>query len=266
MVSDLMVEWLRYFERHIGNRKVLLLMDNFSAHKLAVELIKQHRPFQNILVAWLPPNSTSKTQPLDQGIIASFKAQYRKRWLSYMLDELDRNAQPLKTVNILKAIRWSIQAWQAVSSSTITNCWFYSKLIEKRDIQDSTPQNIPIEEVSELLRRLQQRQRLEQIMSIDSFLNHTDKAIVDSSEELTEQIATQYDAPDLDESDEEQEVFAKVKYHQVIEAIHLVRLFEEQQNTGNYTFMEQINDYEEQLIQKHRSNQQQTCIINYMTS
>ena len=99
MISDLMVEWLRWFERHIGNRKVLLLIDDFSAHKVAVEIIKQHRPFQNILVAWLPPNSTSKTQPLDQGIIASFKAQYRKRWLFYMLDELDRNTQPLKTVN-----------------------------------------------------------------------------------------------------------------------------------------------------------------------
>ena len=30
--------------------------------------------------------------------------------------------------------------------------------------------------------------------------------------------------------------------------------------------MEQMNNYEEQLIKKHRSNQQQTCIVSYMTS
>lgn len=264
MVTDLMVDWLYWFERHVGNRKVLLLMDNFSAHKVAIELIEQHRPFQNILVAWLPPNSTSKTQPLDQGIIASFKAHYRKRWLSYMLDELEQDHQPLKTVNLLKAIRWSIQAWHAVTPSTIAHCWWHSKLIEKPNLATESLLPTPVQEVAELLIRVQQQQRLQQIMSIESFLNPIEEAVVDSSEELTEQIASHYDPPELDDSDEELEVLPKVHHQQAIEAIRLLRLFEEQQEASKHTWMEQFNQYEEQLVNRSRRNQQQACITNYI--
>ena len=41
MTSDLMIFWLCWFLRSIGERQVLLLMDNFSAHTLAIDLISQ---------------------------------------------------------------------------------------------------------------------------------------------------------------------------------------------------------------------------------
>jgi hypothetical protein len=54
-------------------RKVLLLMDNFSGHELAVQLVGGLQGLSNVRIVWLPPNTTSKWQPMDQGIIASFK-------------------------------------------------------------------------------------------------------------------------------------------------------------------------------------------------
>ena len=37
---SIMVEWLRWFDNRV-NRRVLLLLDNFSAHKLAVRILEE---------------------------------------------------------------------------------------------------------------------------------------------------------------------------------------------------------------------------------
>jgi hypothetical protein len=52
--------------------KVLLLVDNAPGHPKDL-----HHP--NVKVIFLPPNTTSLIQPLDQGIIAIFKAYYIRR-------------------------------------------------------------------------------------------------------------------------------------------------------------------------------------------
>ena len=131
MTTEIMVEWLYWFSSIIGTRKVLLIMDNFSAYTAAVNLIKESRPLQNVTIVWLPPCSTSYYQPLDQGIIKAFKASYRRKWLAYMLDEFEANRYPLKTMNVLKAIKWSIQAWQAIQSTAIQHCWYHSTIIQR---------------------------------------------------------------------------------------------------------------------------------------
>src|SRR6185436_11404055 len=65
--TDIIKEWLEHFYIHIGpNRKAILLWDNFSAHKSGLHVAP---PPPNIQVLFLPPNPTSRYQPLDQGII-----------------------------------------------------------------------------------------------------------------------------------------------------------------------------------------------------
>ena len=119
MTGVLMEQWLRWFDNQIAGRKVVLIMDNFSAHQAAVDAIQavpSEFGLRNTEIVWLPPNTTSKTQPLDQGIVSAFKAIYRRTWLRYMLDEYEHNHDPMKTINLLKAIRFSIRAWHEVSS------------------------------------------------------------------------------------------------------------------------------------------------------
>jgi hypothetical protein len=54
-------------------RKVLLLLDNFSGYELGIQLVSSLKGLNNIRIEWLPLNTTSHWQPLDQGIIVSFK-------------------------------------------------------------------------------------------------------------------------------------------------------------------------------------------------
>ena len=84
MNQFIMAEWLRAFYLHIGShRQILLTMKNFSAHIAAIETTP---PPSNIRIIWLPANATSRFQALDQVIIASLKAHYRRQWLVFMLN------------------------------------------------------------------------------------------------------------------------------------------------------------------------------------
>lgn len=76
MLSTIFQEWLQEFDRQVGQRhggqRVLLLIDNCSSHKIE-NLILSY-----VDIYFLPPNTTSKLQPLDAGIIMAFKKHYRR--------------------------------------------------------------------------------------------------------------------------------------------------------------------------------------------
>jgi hypothetical protein len=69
MTHLIIIKWLKWFDQRAG-RPVLLLMDNFSAYQLALELIEESsRPLKWTRIEWFPANTTCLYQPLDQGII-----------------------------------------------------------------------------------------------------------------------------------------------------------------------------------------------------
>ena len=87
------------------HQNVALLLDNAGCHP---EELKGK--YSNIKLTFLPPNTTSKLQPLDVGIIQNFKVHYRTLLLRYVLSKIDQTtdtaADISKSVNVLKAIRW----------------------------------------------------------------------------------------------------------------------------------------------------------------
>ena len=71
MTSIFFEEWLNEWNAELSKvgRKIALVLDNAPCHpKLTLS---------NIELVFLPPNTTSHLQPLDQGIIANFKVKYR---------------------------------------------------------------------------------------------------------------------------------------------------------------------------------------------
>ncbi|CAM9511821.1 unnamed protein product, partial [Phaeothamnion confervicola] len=53
--------------RRQTSKPVLLLVDNYSGHSALQD------PRWKVTIAALPPNCTSRHQPVDQGIIVAFK-------------------------------------------------------------------------------------------------------------------------------------------------------------------------------------------------
>ena len=72
MDSILFEEWVREVDRHFTKerRKIALLIDNCPVHSSIDNLASTELIF-------LPPNTSSKLQPMDQGVIRSIKAHYK---------------------------------------------------------------------------------------------------------------------------------------------------------------------------------------------
>jgi hypothetical protein len=126
MTSDLFQEWLQDLNRkmRLQRRHILLFIDNAPSHP-------QNASMSNVQVIFFPPNTTSKLQPLDQGIIQNFKVFYRKSLLRHVLskvagDQPASAADVTKSITVLHACQWVASASSQVKPSTITNCFHHA--------------------------------------------------------------------------------------------------------------------------------------------
>ena len=75
---------------------------------------------------FLPPNTTTKLQPLDLGIIRAFKARYRKDMIKHLLTQIgtcESTSELCKNINVLKVIHWTVRSWNETKTSTIESCF-----------------------------------------------------------------------------------------------------------------------------------------------
>ena len=117
MDGDLFTEWVKELDRKYAaqDRKIALIVDNCPAH-LKVDGLKA------IELIFLPPNTMSKTQPMDQGVIRSLKAFYRHSIIKRYITSIDGGRSP-KNVNMLEAMILLTVAWECVSPITLVNCF-----------------------------------------------------------------------------------------------------------------------------------------------
>ena len=83
----------------------------------------------NVKFAFLLANSTAVTQPLDAGIIHSFKRHYMRLFMTHALQAYENGASNIYKINILQAMMFCEKAWKEVSESTIQNCWRVTRLV-----------------------------------------------------------------------------------------------------------------------------------------
>ena len=121
-----MKEYLKWFDSQMI-RPTLLLMDNFTAHEIAVDHVIGEDASEQLRytrVMWLPPNATSLHQPLDQGIIQNWKSYVKRSFVAHIVNTFDTGEDPKKATNVLLVIRWGILAWEdGVRPRTIQNYW-----------------------------------------------------------------------------------------------------------------------------------------------
>lgn len=121
--TEICIEWLQQFAHHINSleRKICLLWDNHSSHIGAALAMANDPLFDNITIRFLPKNSTSIFQPLDQGIINTTKAYYKQKILERMIYSFD-NLIPFN-IQFLDAMTWISISWNLdITPETIRNC------------------------------------------------------------------------------------------------------------------------------------------------
>ena len=220
MTTKIFTEWLKQFDAKMQseNRKFLLLLDNAPVHPVNLN-------FSNIRLLFFPRNSTSVIQPLDQGIIRSFKSSYRFKLSMHLLSfkEIDAIDEASGKFNLLDAMHWISQSWEDVTIATIVNCFnhanFFKRIILK---QNETSNSKEL-----LLNQLSMKYEIpaaEYITFDDEFATSEELNEEPNEEELLQAALKECDEITEDESTEEsesEETESQVEIESIHEAIDL---------------------------------------------
>ena len=141
MTSVLFENWLTDLDKRMRreNRKIAMIIDNCPAHP-TVDLT-------NIDLLFLPPNTTSHTQPMDSGIIKNLKYHYRHILALRRLQSTEEGAAPFSW-NLLDSLVALKSAWRRVKVQTVANCFKKAGFIIPEAVSRQSSSSTEPEEVS----------------------------------------------------------------------------------------------------------------------
>lgn len=192
------VHWLdKIFRKQ--NRQILLFIDNCLAHPKLPNLT-------NITIHFLPPNTTSIVQPLDQGIIRAFKAHYRSILTHRLISDFDN--QKKISVSLKDACDYVAMSWSRISSNTIGNCFRHAGFIfDNTQLQDQEDTDTMLAESETPSLWNEFTHKLNQTLTFHEFLDFDDGLVVNetlSEKEIVEMVSTHQN--NMESDDEEEEV------------------------------------------------------------
>ena len=268
MTGELFREWLQWFGKYVGtDRAIVLLLDNFSGHTPG------HVTPSNIKIVFLPPNTTSKLQPCDQGIIHTLKAHTRRAILRSLLDftekyptlesrqysfggeiRIHKFAPDVRT-----AMAFMTSAWHTVTSTTIMNC--FRKAGIRHEDHGLLAWDDPLAEVTDILEVIKvdmslMRPGLSTTLAADvqHFITPSEEVIVEEEEVTIELLVDQY-LPAVIPEEDDSEVPRRVWGTEAREALSLLKLYVQQQwDPGMISLVSDVEDQTAIAIQRDLYN------------
>jgi hypothetical protein len=123
MTREIWTKIINWFDKMMveQGRNVVMFVDNATCHRLESQIEPR-----NTTIRFLPVNTTSVIQPLDMGIIRSFKAKYldmitRKRLA--LMEENTESRSIENAIDVKVAMVLGKEALSLVTSTTIRNCF-----------------------------------------------------------------------------------------------------------------------------------------------
>jgi hypothetical protein len=192
MTSEIFNRWLFKFNLAMHGRKVLLIIDNASSHKIL-------RSYSNVTLHFLPPNMTSKIQPLDAGIIRCFKARYKRQYVQWLVDNIEAGSVQ-KNISLIDSIVFAVKSWLSIEETIISNCWLHSGIVPAPEAAVLKAESDYKKVVDLDLRNLSENfKSLSVSVTVDEYLDadNLDQEELHSAAEITE------DEEDASEDEEE---------------------------------------------------------------
>ena len=176
-------KWWNHFLIHIRkitNKPVLLILDNCGPH--GCDTID---PMEQVRIEFLPPNCTAMFQPMDAGVIAMIKKNYRYKLLRRMCVIFEERIARRDAANKSKMVAGTkglkeghpphfrdvmdilYEVWEEVSPEKLKKCWVKSQLIHFSNEHDNEPADVaPTSDDEEV-----ENNEMEDLIEIASHLN-----------------------------------------------------------------------------------------------
>jgi hypothetical protein len=82
----------------------------------------------DVRVAFMPPNTTTLIQPMDQGAISTFKAHYLRTTFAQAIEAVDSDVDLSlrdfwKQYNIIQCIKKISTAWECITKNFMSGIW-----------------------------------------------------------------------------------------------------------------------------------------------
>ena len=270
MTTAIFTDWVRAINADMKRQKrnIILFLDNASSHGQGLNL-------SNVTLSFLPPNTTSHLQPLDQGIIRAFKALYRKNLLRSLLSKMDSSEDVTslcRSVTLLDAIRWAVTAWRDVKTTTIQRCFEGAGFLPTPtaqpadDSDDDDDDDVPIAVLVQ-----QFRFRLEDLVSLDDELetDATDESWEDdliASYRPSEVTEDDGDADECTDAVLAPEAESDLTLEEILSFSSRLRTFSLQKNVAFLEIAETIQTLSEKTIVRARCETKQRSIVDFFSA
>ncbi|XP_059762013.1 tigger transposable element-derived protein 1-like isoform X2 [Balaenoptera ricei] len=112
-----------YCASHGLPHRALLLLDSAPCHPVHLGGLSAH-----VRVEFLPKNTSALIQPMNQGVIAAFKAHYLHRTLSQLVQETAGTDRPSvrefwRSYTVMTAVDNIAKAWAELQPATMNSAW-----------------------------------------------------------------------------------------------------------------------------------------------
>ena len=198
MTGVLFEEWVRKLHSpfRAQSRKVALLIDNCPAHP-------ETKNLTNMNLIFVPPDTTSILQTMDQGVIRSLKAHYRKKVVRLCIKALESN-KPLPKISILQAMKHLVSSWNA--KETIVNCFKKSNISQTNQQAAVNDDDDPFKSLQKDLEKLHEldNDAIQPNLSAESFADLDSEVVTSASFSNDDDIIAEVIEGENEESEDDQ--------------------------------------------------------------
>ena len=271
MDSQLFEDWVREQDRKFERegRKVALVVDNCPAHPDVADLKAIHLVF-------LPPNTTCKTQPMDQGVIKATKAYYRASVVRRYIDAVEKG-KGAPNISVLDAMTILTRAWNKVTPETIKNCFKKAGICSEAQTIAINDLDNPFAVLSEEIQSLREAYpeavpanvNADDVIGIDDAVSTSESGSL-TDEEILAEFSSDQEAMEEEEETDEVEVLEecpkKPTASEVRSAIDVPTSYSLFVNEGVEEIRSHVQKIEALAERNFRSSQRQQTLLSFFGS
>jgi hypothetical protein len=263
MTSEIFTDFLESLNKQMkkSDRKIVLIVDNCAAHPF--------KPLSNVRIRYLPPNTTSRLQPMDMGVIHTLKANYRRKLVRRMIAIFEAKGSCIpRDINLYEAIIMLSNAWNEMNPTVIRNCFKKCGFISNEEITTTIeliedPDNSE-NDWNELISSLEiQQLEFNDFVNYDDNIETSDNSICDSnqtSNQTTDLCEEEVIDSDVHEDTDPEET---IGLNDAILSVNHLRKYITQTNGSDICF-DLLNKFENEIYKNRVECLKQSKITDYL--